>query len=189
MEPIGILSLWAPILLSAVLVFVASSLIHMFLPYHRNDYEALPDEDGVMDALRPFNIPPGEYVAPRAGSPDVMKSEAFQEKARRGPAFFVTFMAEDSLFKMGPQLVQWFLYCIVVSVFVAYLVGRTVPADAEYLQVFRVAGTVAFAAYGLGTWQRSVWYRQKTSTSIKNTVDALIYAMLTAGSFGANWPW
>jgi len=28
-------SLWAPILLSAVIVFVASSIMHMVLPFHR----------------------------------------------------------------------------------------------------------------------------------------------------------
>lgn len=186
---VGILSLWLPILVSAVLVFVASSIIHMFLPYHRTDYAQVPDEDGVMNALRPFNIPPGEYVVPHAGGrPDVMKSEAFQEKVRRGPVFFATFMEPGSLFNMAPQLVQWFVYCVVVSVFAAYLAGRTVAPGAAYLEVFRVAGTVAFACYGVGVWQRSIWFRQKWSTTLKTTFDALLYALLTAGSFGAFWP-
>ena len=53
-------ALWLPILLSAVLVFVASSIIHMASPWHKSDYPKMPNEDGVMDALRPFAIPPGD---------------------------------------------------------------------------------------------------------------------------------
>ena len=45
-------SLWLPILLSAVVVFAASSIIHMVLPYHRNDFKKLPDEEGFLAALR-----------------------------------------------------------------------------------------------------------------------------------------
>ncbi len=59
-----LLSLWAPILLSAVAVFIASSLIHMVLGYHKHDYAAIPSEDAVMEALRKFNIPRGDYIVP-----------------------------------------------------------------------------------------------------------------------------
>ena len=34
--------LWLPILLSAILVFVASSVMHMLLTYHRSDYRQTP---------------------------------------------------------------------------------------------------------------------------------------------------
>ena len=53
-------SLWLPILLSSVIVFVVSSIIHMALPWHNSDYPKVPNEDKVMDALRPFAIPPGD---------------------------------------------------------------------------------------------------------------------------------
>ena len=61
-------SLLLPILLSAAFVFVVSSIIHMLLPYHKGDYKKVPDEAGVMDALRPFNLAPGDYSVPRADS-------------------------------------------------------------------------------------------------------------------------
>ena len=73
---VSILSLWLPILVSAILVFVVSSIIHMFLPYHRSDFAKVPSEDEVMDALRKFDIPPGEYVIPCAGSPEVMRQNS-----------------------------------------------------------------------------------------------------------------
>ena len=47
---VSVTALWLPILLSAVIVFVASSIIHMVLPFHRKDYRPVPSEDGVMDA-------------------------------------------------------------------------------------------------------------------------------------------
>jgi hypothetical protein len=185
---VGIFALWLPILVSAVLVFVASSVIHMFLPYHRKDMGPVPNEDEVMEAMRGFGIPPGDYVLPHAGSPEVMKSEAYQEKARRGPVVFMTVVSEGDPFKMGAQLTQWFVYCLIVGVFAAYIAGRAVPAGGEYLSVFRFAGCTAFAGYGLAHIQRSIWYSQAWSTTFKNLFDALVYGLLTAGTFGWLWP-
>src|SRR5712671_2292727 len=89
---VSIPSLWLPILLSAVAVFVASSLIHMVLKYHRSDYGKVPAEDEVMDALRKFNIPPGDYLVPCAGGPEAHKDPAFQEKIKKGPVLMMTVM-------------------------------------------------------------------------------------------------
>jgi hypothetical protein len=85
-------------------------------------------------------------------------------------------------------LVLWFLYCAIVGVFAAYVAGRALPAGAEYLRVFRFAGVTAFVGYTLALWQMSIWYRRAWSTTIKATVDGLIYALLTAGTFGWLWP-
>ncbi|MFQ5717948.1 MAG: hypothetical protein ACE5IK_00225 [Acidobacteriota bacterium] len=49
---IALTSLVLPILLSAVLVFVVSSIIHMVLPYHRGDFSQLPAEDDPEAHLR-----------------------------------------------------------------------------------------------------------------------------------------
>jgi hypothetical protein len=54
--------------------------------------------------------------------------------------------------------------------------------------VFRFAGTTAFIGYSVALWQMSIWYRRAWSTTIKATVDGLIYALLTAGVFGWLWP-
>ena len=60
-------SLLIPTLVSAVIVFVTSSIIHMVLPFHRNDLHKLEKEDEVMDALRRFNLPPGDYACHMLG--------------------------------------------------------------------------------------------------------------------------
>jgi len=59
-------ALWLPILLSAVFVFIVSSVIHMTPLWHKNDYPAMPNQDRVSVALRALAIPPGDYILPRA---------------------------------------------------------------------------------------------------------------------------
>lgn len=178
-------TLWMPILLSAVFVFIASSVIHMMLGYHASDYDKLPDEDGTMDAIRNLNIPPGQYLMPKAGSMKEFKSEAFQAKLNKGPAAFLNIRQHEA--GMGKNLTQWFLYCLVISFFTAYVVSHTVAQDAHYLVVFRVVGAVAFMAYGLGHVTESIWMGRSWSATGKSVFDGLVYALLTAGTFG--WLW
>jgi len=176
-------SLWLSILLASVLVFAASAVIHMFLGYHADDYGELPREDEVRAALRPFDLPAGDYVTPYAGSREALESEDYRRKVTEGPAAFLTVLRADDFLSMGSQLVQWFVYCLLVSLFVAYVSGRVLGPGAGYMGVFRIAGTVAFMGYGLALLQRSIWYRQAWSTTLKSVFDALIYGLLTAGAF------
>ena len=133
---VPLLSLLLPILLSAVVVFVLSSVIHMFLGYHANDLHKLPDEDAFADALRKLNIPPGEYILPHASSSADMKSPEFQEKVKKGPGALLTIWAGRS-HSMTSFLIQWFVYILVVSIFAAYIAGRALLPGAPYLEVFR----------------------------------------------------
>jgi hypothetical protein len=182
-----IAALWMPILLSAVIVFIASSIIHMAPLWHRNECPAVPDQDKVMDALRPFALPPGDYMLPRAKDMKAMKSPEFIEKVKRGPVMILTVLPNAPL-SMGKPLTQWFIYVLVVGVFAAYVAGRTLAAGADYLDVFRVAGTTAFIAYAVALWPMSIWYHRAWSTTLKETLDGLIYALLTGGVFGWLWP-
>ena len=180
-------SLWVPILLSAVMVFVASSISHMVLRFHRKDYRKVPAEDDVMDALRRFGIPPGDYMLPCPETPERMRSPEFADKMKKGPVAMVTVM-ESGVPSMGKSLALWFVYCVVVGVFAAYVAGRAVGPGAAYLDVFRFAGTTAFAGYGLALWQNTIWYKRAWSTTLRSNVDSLVYALLTAGTLGWLWP-
>jgi hypothetical protein len=183
----GLGALWLPILLSAVIVFLASSIIHMASPWHKSDYPRVPNEDSVRDALRPLAIPPGDYMIPRPSSREEMRSPEFAEKMKKGPVMMLTVMPNGPM-SMGRNLTFWFLYLAVVSLFAAYVAGRALPVGAQYLRVFRFAGVAAFLGYAVALWQMSIWYRRAWSTTIKATVDGLIYALLTAGTFGWLWP-
>jgi hypothetical protein len=183
----SLMSLWLPILVASVLVFIASSILNAVLPWHSGDYKALPDEARFNDAVRPLAIPPGDYVTPRAGSMAAMKSPEYARKRSEGPNMFLTVMP-NGVTGMGGMFVQWFLYLIVVSLFGGYVASRALPPGAEYLSVFRFVGTTTFAAYALGLWPLVIWYRRSTGTTIRQTIDGLIYALLTAGVFGWLWP-
>lgn len=180
-------SLWLPILLSAVFVFIASSLIHMVLGYHANDIRPVPKEDGVMDALRPFNIPPGDYCVPKPGSMKDLNSAEYKAKVEKGPVVFFTVMPPGASF-MGQTLGLWFVYCVVVSFVSAYVTGIAYGPGAHYAQIFRVAGTVGFACFGMALPQHSIWYRRNWMTTIKSMADGFIFGCLIGGTFGWLWP-
>src|SRR5262245_30807527 len=116
---VSIMSLWIPILVSAVLVFFASWIIHMLLPYHNSDFKQAPAEDDLMEAGRKAGIQPGDYMIPRPANMQQMKEPAFQEKWKRGPVMIMT-VANPSM-SMGSQLLQWFLYLVFVGIFAAYI--------------------------------------------------------------------
>jgi hypothetical protein len=183
----GLTALWLPILLSAVFVFLVSSVIHMASPWHKNDYPRLPNEDQLRDALRPLAIPPGDYMVPRPQDMGEMKSPAFAEKLKQGPVVMLTVM-QNGPTSMGRNLSLWFAYALAVSVFAAYITGRALSQGSPYLSVFRFAGCTAFIGYSLALWQMSIWYQRAWSITVKSTIDGLIYALLTAGTFGWLWP-
>jgi hypothetical protein len=182
---VPLVDLWLPILLSAVLVFVASSVIHMVLPWHNRDFRKLAAEDAVMDALRPFNLEPGEYVAPRPDNMAQMGSPEFKAKMARGPRFALTVLRDSSI---ATSLLLWFVYGIVIAAVAAYVAGLTLPAGAAYMIVFRVTGAVAFAAYVLALWHGWIWYSSGLGATLRSTIDGLVYALLTGGTFGWLWP-
>jgi hypothetical protein len=183
----GLGALLAPILLSAVLVFIMSSLIHMVLGWHKHDYPKLPNEDQVRAALRPLGVPPGDYMVPRPSSSEDMRSPEFAAKVREGPNMVLTVLP-NGRWSMARPLTLWFLYAVVASVFAAYVAGRALPPGAPYLAVFRIAGCTAFVGYSLALWQMTIWYRRALGTTIRATIDGLIYGLLTGGVFGWLWP-
>jgi len=184
---ISILSLWLPILLSAVFVFIISSVIHTMLTYHKPDFSKLPQEDEIRDALGKFNIPPGDYTVPYADSSKARNTPEFKEKLAKGPLGFITMMPNGEP-GMTSSLIQWFLYSVMVGIVAAYVTGRVLDAGADYLEVFRIAGTVAFASYAMALPQNSIWFYRSWPSTLRFMFDGLVYALLTAGTFGWLWP-
>ena len=184
---VSIMSLWLPILLSAVIVFVVSSIIHMVLPYHKGDWKKLANEDAVLDSLRRLTVAPGDYLAPRPSSRGDMKSPEFVAKMNAGPVLVMT-VRPGGPPSMGRSLVLWFGYAIVVGLFAAYIAGRALGPGAPYREVFRFAGCTAFLGYSLALLQNSIWYWRNWSATLKSVFDGLVYGLLTAGIFGWLWP-
>jgi hypothetical protein len=179
-------ALWIPIVLSAVIIFVASSIMHILLPYHRGDYKKLPEEDKVLPALRAAGLTRGLYVFPFCAHKE-MKSPAIVEKYDQGPVGMMT------IFPTGAPVIAkfmglWFIYCLIIAFFVAYLAAHTIAPGTDYLAVFRVVGTAGFLAFGLGTLSNGIWKGMPWGFVIKEAVDGLVYALLMAGTFGWRWP-
>lgn len=179
--------LWLPILLAAVLVFVASSVIHMALPIHKKDHSKLPDEAAVLAAMRAAGVRPGSYMFPFGECMKEMSSPEMIAKFNQGPVGFARIFP-NGMMAIGKALVQWFVFSIIVSACCAYVAHVTLPRGTDYLTVFRVIGTVAFMAYGFGSVCESIWKGQSWGTTCRFLFDALVYGLMTAGPFGWLWP-
>jgi hypothetical protein len=184
---VPVLSLLIPIALSAVFVFIASSIIHMATPWHKNDLKKLPNEEAALNALRALNVPPGNYGYPRPDSMKDMQSPAFQAKAKAGPVGFMTVKAGWN-FSMAGTLVQWFIYSLIVSLFAGYIAGVAFGPGTAYLDIMQVAGTVAFVGYAMAQAHESIWWGRNWGWTIRNMIDGLLYGLLTGGTFGWLWP-
>lgn len=183
----GLTALWLPIVVSSVIVFILSSLIHTVLPWHKGDYPKLPDEEKFRGAVRPLAIPPGDYMVPRCNSMEEMKTPAFNEKMVQGPVMIMTVKPNGPLTMTG-NLVSWFIYSLVVGVIVAYAAVLALPEGSGYRGVFRVVSVVAFCCYALALPQLSIWYHRGWRLTLVSMFDGLIYALMTAGTFGWLWP-
>ena len=184
---VSLASLWLPILLAGIAVFVVSSVIHMVLPYHKSDYRKLPGEDAISDAIRTAGVGAGVYMFPHCESHKEYGTPEMQAKFAKGPVGIVTIMPAGGV-SMGRSMTLWFLYTLAVSFMSAYLASRFLEPGIHYLAVFRHVGTTAFMAYGIGQVSDSIWKAQPWSSTVKNVFDGLVYGLVTAGVFGWLWP-
>ena len=184
---VPVMSLLVPILVAAVIVFIASSIIHMVTPFHKGDLKRVPNEDGVMSALRNFNLAPGDYAMPLPSSMAAMGSPEFKAKMAAGPVVIMT-VRPGGKHNMTTNLAQWLVYSVVVSLFAGYVTGVALPAGANYLKVFQIAGCVAFIGYAMALFQASIWGGKNWGTTMRGVADGLLYGLLTGGTFGWLWP-
>ncbi len=180
-----LLSLWQPIIASAVLVFVVSSIIHMATPWHKGDYRKIPNEDQVMDALRSLNIPQGDYMVPRCDSMQDMKTPEFKAKRQRGPVFIATFMGGEMA--IGKSMAMWFVYLLVITYFAAYVGAHAGAFGPFAIHSRRIVGITAFLGYGGALCQQSIWFQRSWCATLRSLIDSAIYAAVTAATFACLW--
>lgn len=172
---------WMAIVVSAVLVFIASFITHMVLPHHKSEFKKLVDEDGVMATVE--GVSPGNYMFPCPAEMKDMNSPEFKAKVEKGPNGLLIIWPGGT--NMGQNLGQTFLFYLVVGVFVAYVGTHAIAPTADYMARFRLCGTVAFMAHGLGWISFFIWF--KYGKFWPNFFDSLVYALVTAGTFA--WLW
>ena len=182
-----LVGLWMPILVSSVLVFIASSLVWTVLGAHKWHIRGLPDEAGAREALAKQGVGPGMYTIPYSSSQAAMKDPAYQEKLAKGPVAVIT-VREPGVPNMGKFLGSWFLYVLFVSYTVAFVCGQTLGRGTPYMVVFKVAGAVALAGHSYAQIPAAIWWGRPWKSALKEFADGILYAALTAGSFGWLWP-
>lgn len=186
---VDLMSLWLPIVVSAVGVFIASSIVWMALPHHKNDYGALPDESAVMAAFRAQNVRPGMYCIPSMLGPDGKpncKDPAFIEKMKSGP--WATFNVMGGWPNMGRSLGLWFAYLLVVCGAVAFIAGSTMAPGASFRSVFQLVSVAAFLPFGLMAVPQHIWKGLPASIVAKELCDGVAYALITGAVFAWLWP-
>ncbi len=184
----ALLALWLPILLSAVVVFAISSLVHMVIKWHASDYGRLANEDAVRDAIRAGNPAPGRYVVPHCGDMKAMGSEAMVKKYQEGPVGHFT-LGPNGVPNMGKHLGLWFLWSLAIAVVAAFLASQLFGLDhARARAAAKLVGAVTFIAHGFGTVQESIWMMRPWSGSVKYLLDAALYAIGSALVFFYLWP-
>jgi hypothetical protein len=186
--------LWIPIVLSAVLVFVASSIIHMVLKWHNSEYRKLPNEDAVGAAIRAGNAAVGQYFIPHCPDMKQMQTPEMQRKFVEGPIAFIVLRPPGPP-RMGSALVQWFVYSLVVGFVGACVALNTQPAAAGVLaataaahEAAIVTGAIAFFAYAGGALPGAIWMGKPWSAAMKELLDGIIYAVITGATFAWLWP-
>jgi hypothetical protein len=184
---VGLSALWMPIILSAVFVFIALSVMHMLPGWHKGDMTAVPGEAKVMETLRGLNVPPGDYRFPFSNSVDEMKTPEWDAKMTQGPVGTMTIQPNGPI-NFGKLMGQWFVYSLFIAVLAAYVTGRTRGLGAPHLEVFRVSGAVTFCCYVVALWQDWIWWGKGTRATLTNSVDGIIYALITGATFGWLWP-
>jgi len=180
--------LWMPILVTAVLIFFASSLIHMVFQWHNSDYRKLGNEDEVRAAVRAGSPTPGQYILPHCSHMKEMGGEAMQQKFREGPVGILTIKASGTP-GMGKALGSWFVFCLAVAAFAACLTMGAFPAGREYgHRAGHLAGMISFLTYFGGSVQMAIWMGKPWGAVGKDLLDSLIYGVISAAVFMWLWP-
>jgi len=179
--------LWLPVLVTAVAVFIASSLIHMVLKWHNSDYKKLSNEEAVRDAIRAGAPAPGQYVLPHCADMKDMQGEAMQKKFIDGPVGFLT-LRKIGPPSMGGSLIQWFTYTLLVAAIAGAMALRILGVHGSAHGAGHLVGLVSFLTYTGGSVQTGIWMGKPWGAVAKDILDGLIYATISALLFTWLWP-
>ncbi|NQD36793.1 hypothetical protein HPT27_07120 [Permianibacter sp. IMCC34836] len=179
--------LWLPILASAVLVFIASSLIHMVFKWHNSDYKKLDNEDAMRATVRAGGLNPGQYHFPHCGDMKEMNDPAQQQKYKDGPIGILTIIP-NGMPNMGKMLGSWFLLNLLIAAMAACLAAQSFGLQGNAHLAGHLVGMSTFMAYGTGSVANAIWMGKTWSSVFKDLLDALIYGTVSALTFMWLWP-
>ena len=181
--------LWLPILLTAVFVFIASSLIHMLFKWHNRDYHGFGNEDAIRAAINQGGAPrPGIYFLPDMAncSKEQMQDPAFQARFAEGPVAKIIIRPAGAM-SMGKPLLLWFLLSLLVAAAAGCIAYCAIGAGDSH-RGGHIVGIVTLLAYGVGRVIHGIWGGAPWRSVLKDLLDAAIYAVVSALTFMWLWP-
>lgn len=179
------ISLWPAILVSAVGVWIASAVIWMALPHHKNDFSSLPDEPAFSAYVKGAGIKPGRYMFPFYGSNKECNSAEAKQRWKDGPVGTITVFGQMG---MGKNMLLTVLVYLVISIFIAYIAALALPAGQPFEKVFRVTGACGILAYCFSFLPNGIWFQAGFRSMFNCFVDGIVFGLITGLSFGLLWP-
>jgi hypothetical protein len=180
-----LLSLWLPILASAVAVFFLGFVSHVVLPFHHGDWKKLPDEEGFISTMRAMKLPPGNYAFPMQRKGEAAKAPEYVQLLKDGPLGTISVWPG---FAMGKSLALTFVWNALTTFFIAYLASITLPRGADFARVLQVVGTAGVLAHSFAQMPNLIWYHASTSHKAASVIDGIVFGLATGAIFAALWP-
>ena len=184
---VSVTTLWLPILVSTVFVFITSNLVWMVFQLHKNDWKQLPDEEAFRQVMNTQNLETAEYSFPFSSGPEDWKSEAWQSKFNEGPVGFLTLMPKGDM-SMGKNMALWITYVAIIEVFIAYLTGLARADGAAFMEVFQVAGAAGVLGFAGAVAPEAIWLGRQWSNVFRTMFDGIVYGLISAATFAWLWP-
>jgi hypothetical protein len=180
-------ALWLPIVVAAVVVFIASFLEWVVLPHHKPDFKRPPNETDLLGLIRDKGIGAGQYMFPYCGDWSEMKDPEKKKRYEAGPHGLLCVWPGPP--NMAQNMLLSLIVYLLVAVFVGYLATLTpLTREADFLAVFRFTGAAGVLAYTFGFLPGAIWFRSSPRATVMNIIDAVVNGLLVGVVFGLLWP-
>jgi hypothetical protein len=167
-------------LVGSVVVFVVSAAWHLTPALGEIGVKALPGEDSALAGLRAAVREPGFYFFPvpnmaanRTKAQVKADEAAYLEKYRQGPSGILVYKPGGEELSFGKLLAYEFLFGLVASFIVAWILALTATATTYGTRVLLVLLITLFGAviYDLPAWN---WYGFPMSYTIAHSASWLV---------------
>lgn len=184
--------LWLPILVSGVVVWIASAIFWMAIGHHNKDRDTLPAgaDRELMATISRLNIAPGSYSFPDFSQVD--KSLPPKERRAAQKALYNThpqgLLRVWRPINMGRNMALTFLFYLVSSTVIAYLAWAALPHGATFAKVFQVVGTAGVLAFTFASFPGDLWFQEKRRAMVMCLIDGVVLGLIAGAIFAWLWP-
>ncbi len=178
--------LWLPILVSGVVVWIASFVFWMAIGHHNKDVQAIPGEKEFKETINRLNIQPGNYGFPDFHSCKGMSKEEKMKLYDSRPMGLLRVWAPVN---MGVNMLLTFLFYLITSTVIGYLGWAALPHTHDaFGHVMQVLGTAGILAYCFASFPNDLWFQKSKRSMLMNLIDGVVFGLITGAIFAWLWP-